>query len=90
VLCPVGTGPRAGAAQLNFGLDSLITSLRAMGHIAPAFGGCAGNVNQTPLPLLGNPGSTGSFRVDLTTFDLEGGADKLRLQDAAADVVERI
>jgi gamma-glutamyltranspeptidase / glutathione hydrolase len=85
----VGTGAGAGAAQLNFGLHSLIMSLRAMGHVAPAFGGCAGNLNQTPLPLLNNLGSTGSFGVDLTSFDLEGGADKLRFPDAAADVVER-
>jgi gamma-glutamyltranspeptidase len=79
----------SGAAQLNFGFDSLITSLRAMGHVGSAFGGCADNLNRTPLPLLGNLGSTGSFEVDLDSFQLVGGADTLRLPDAAAVVVER-
>lgn len=78
-----------GAAQLNFGLDHLITPLRDMGHVASMFGGCADNMNRTPLPLLNNVGSTGSFGVDLETFDLLGAADTARFPDAAVAVVER-
>jgi gamma-glutamyltranspeptidase/glutathione hydrolase len=80
---------KEGAAQLNFGLDSQIMPLRAMGHVGPSFGGCADNLNRTALPLLGNLGSTGSFGVELTNFQLMGGADGLRLPDAATVVVER-
>lgn len=78
-----------GDVQLNFGFDSLIASLRTMGHVSSDFGGCAGNVNRTPLPLLGNLGSTGSFGVDLASFGLSAGADTLRFPDAAAVVVKR-
>ena len=90
----------SGAAQLNVGLDQLIAPLRAMGHIARVtFGGCADNVNQRPLLPFGptvvggppgpNVGSTGSFGVDLDTFDLVGGVDKSRLDEAATLVVGR-
>jgi gamma-glutamyltranspeptidase / glutathione hydrolase len=79
----------SGAAQVNFGLDALITPLRAMGHVAPVFGGCADNLNRTPLPPLNNLGSTGSFGVDLQSFELTGGADSTRFPDASAAVVER-
>jgi gamma-glutamyltranspeptidase/glutathione hydrolase len=81
---------KSGAAQLNIGLDHLIGPVRAMGHIAPVpFGGCADNLNRTPLPLLRNLGSTGSFGVRLEGFDLIGGADTLRFPDASTVVVER-
>jgi len=87
----------SGAAQLNFGFDHLITPLRDMGHVARVtFGGCAENLNRTPLPpfspgVTGGPnvGSTGSFGVDLDAFELIGGADTSRLSDAATVVVER-
>jgi gamma-glutamyltranspeptidase / glutathione hydrolase len=86
----------SGAAQLNIGLNNLIAPVRAMGHVSPAFGGCAENLNQTALPpftpgVAGGPnvGSTGTFGVDLTSFDLAGGVDATRLADAAAVVVER-
>jgi len=40
----------SGAAQLNFGLDHLITPLRDMGHIARVmFGGCADNMSRMAL-----------------------------------------
>lgn len=76
-----------GAAALNFGLDSLIGPLRAMGHVAA--GGCAGSVQLAPLPPLNNLGSTGSFGVDLQSYTLTGGADNTRFPDATALVVER-
>jgi gamma-glutamyltranspeptidase/glutathione hydrolase len=84
----------SGAAQLNFGFDHLITPLRDMGHIARAmFGGCADNLNRTPLlPFFnGEPrvGSTGSFGVDLENFGLLGGVDGTRFPDASTVVVER-
>jgi gamma-glutamyltranspeptidase/glutathione hydrolase len=79
----------SGAAQLNLGLDHLIAPVRAMGHIGPAFGGCADNLNRTPLPLLGNVGSTGSFGVELDEFELVGGADTARFPDATTTVLER-
>ena len=78
-----------GAAQLNFGFDHLIQPVRAMGHIGRTFGGCADNLNQTPLPLLGNVGSTGSFGVELDNFKLIGGADTARFPDATTTVLER-
>lgn len=78
-----------GAAQLNFGLDHLITPLRTMGHVAANFGGCADNLNRTPLPPLLNLGSTGSFGVDLANFGLSGGQDGARFPDATTVVVER-
>ncbi|HEX2291720.1 MAG TPA: gamma-glutamyltransferase [Gaiellaceae bacterium] len=78
-----------GAAQLNFGLDHLITPLREMGHVGPAFGGCADNMNRTPLPPLLNVGSAGSFGVDLQSFALAGGVDSARFPDASTVVVER-
>jgi gamma-glutamyltranspeptidase / glutathione hydrolase len=80
----------SGAAQLNFGLDHLINQVRDMGHIAPVpFGGCADNLNRTPLPLLRNLGSASSFGVQLDRFDLIGGADGLRFPDASTVVVQR-
>ena len=79
----------SGAAQLNFGLDHLITPLRTMGHVSSAFGGCADNVNRTPLPPLLNLGSTGSFGVDLADFGLSGGQDGARFPDATTVVIER-
>jgi hypothetical protein len=77
-----------GSAQLNLGFASLIEPLRAMGHRSSAFGGCAGNVNRTPL---GPPafGSTGSFGVELGDFSLVGGEDSTRLPDATTVVVKR-
>jgi hypothetical protein len=60
-----------------------------MGHVGSAFGGCADNLNRTPLPPLNNPGSTSSFGVDLQSFQLTGGADTTRFPDATALVVER-
>lgn len=77
-----------GDAQLNLGFASLIEPLRAMGHRSAAFGGCAGNVNRTPL---GPPafGSTGSFSVELENFSLVRGEDSARLPDATTVVVER-
>jgi gamma-glutamyltranspeptidase/glutathione hydrolase len=88
----------SGAAQLNFGLHDLIMPLRDMGHIGrPA--GCADNMNRMALPPYTPPGttmppgpnvgSTGSFGVDLETFDLSGGEDKTRVSDASTVVVER-
>jgi gamma-glutamyltranspeptidase / glutathione hydrolase len=83
----------SGAAQLNFGLDHLIASVRAMGHVSPAFGGCAENLNRTPLPPFSqggpNVGSTGSFGVDLENFGLLGGVDSTRLPDASTVMLER-
>lgn len=79
----------SGAAALNFGLDHLITPLRTMGHVSPAFGGCAENVSRTPLPPLLNLGSTGSFGVDLSDFGLSGGQDGTRFPDATTVVIER-
>jgi gamma-glutamyltranspeptidase/glutathione hydrolase len=79
----------AGAAQLNVGLDHLIAPLRAMGHVSPANGGCADNLNRTPLPPLLNLGSAASFGVDLADFGLVGGEDSTRFPDAATVVVER-
>ena len=81
-----------GATQLNLGFDQLITPLRAMGHVSAQFGGCAENVNRTPLPPRNpqpNVGSVGSFGVDLDTFELAGGADVSRFPDASTVVVER-
>jgi gamma-glutamyltranspeptidase/glutathione hydrolase len=83
------TATAAGAAAANFGLESAIPALRAMGHVSSAFGGCAENVARVLNPLLFNLGSTGSFGVKLAGFDLEGAADTLRFPDAAAAVVER-
>ena len=86
----------SGAAQLNVGLEGLITPLRDMGHVArPA--GCAESMNRTPLPpytpsgpqVGPNVGSTGSFGVDLETFALSGGEDRTRVSDASTVVVER-
>ncbi|HKF13708.1 MAG TPA: hypothetical protein VKB13_00590 [Gaiellaceae bacterium] len=91
----------SGAAQLNFGLDHLITPLRDMGHIARVmFGGCADNMNRMALlpygptagpgsPPAPNVGSTGSFGVDLGTFALLKAEDRTRVVDASAAVVER-
>jgi gamma-glutamyltranspeptidase len=79
----------SGAVQLNLGLDSLITPLRTIGHVGPAFGGYADNLNRTPLPPLNNLGSTSSFGVDLQSYELTGGADSTRFPDASALVVER-
>src|SRR5215211_7059066 len=87
----------SGAAQLNFGLDHLIPSVRAMGHLSPANGGCAGDLNRTALPPYvpsGNQigptvGSASSFGVDLATFGLAGGADATRVSDASTAVVAR-
>jgi gamma-glutamyltranspeptidase / glutathione hydrolase len=88
-----------GAAQLNFGLDDLIAAVRAMGHLSPMNGGCAGDLNRMALPPYTPPGSTmppgpnvgstGSFGVDLETFALSGGEDKTRVSDASTVVVER-
>lgn len=89
----IWTQSASGAAQLNFGLDHLITPLRDMGHISRVFGGCAENMNRTALlPFAAggpNVGSTGSFGVDLETFGLLGGLDGTRFPDAATTVVER-
>jgi gamma-glutamyltranspeptidase/glutathione hydrolase len=85
----IWTTTAAGAAQLNFGLDHLITPLREMGHIHPNFGGCADNLNRTPLPPLLNLGSTGSFGVDLGDFSLLAGEDGTRWPDASTVVVGR-
>ena len=79
----------SGAAQLNLGFAALINPLRDMGHIGPAFGGCADNLNRTAVPPLFNLGSTSSFGIDLSDFDLLGGADTARWPDAATVVVER-
>jgi gamma-glutamyltranspeptidase/glutathione hydrolase len=86
----------SGAAQLNFGFDHLITPLRAMGHIARTFGGCADNLNRTALPPFtpgpaGSPnvGSAGSFGVELDDFDLVGGEDRSRVSEASTIVVQR-
>jgi gamma-glutamyltranspeptidase / glutathione hydrolase len=86
----------SGAAQLNIGLDQLIPSVRAMGHLSPMNGGCAGDLNRIALPpftpgaqFTPNVGSTGSFGVDLADFGLLGGVDATRLAEAATVVVER-
>ena len=69
-----GSSPlRSGAVEPRAS-TTLIKPLRDMGHIGPAFGGCADNLNQTPLPPLFNLGSTSSFGIDLSDFDLLGGA----------------
>jgi gamma-glutamyltranspeptidase/glutathione hydrolase len=81
-----------GASQLNFGFDQVIAPLRAMGHVSSQFGGCAENVNRTPLPPRNpqpNVGSAGSFGVDLDTFELAGAADVSRFPDASTVVVAR-
>ena len=84
-----------GAAQLNFGLDSLIAPVRAMGHLLP----CSQNLNLTPLLPYGptipggppgpNVGSAGSFGVDLDSFTLAGGEDSARVSEATTTVVAR-
>jgi gamma-glutamyltranspeptidase/glutathione hydrolase len=86
----------SGAAQLNVGLDQLIPPVRAMGHLSPMNGGCAGDLNRTALPpftpgaqFTPNVGSTGSFGVDFADFGLVGGVDATRLPEAATVVVER-
>ena len=60
-----------------------------MGHVSSAFGGCADNVNRTPLPPILNLGSTGSFGVDLADFRLAGGQDGARFPDATTVIVAR-
>ena len=84
----IWTSVANGDAQLNLGLSTLIDPLRAMGHRASAFGGCAGNVNRTALGGLAT-GSTGSFAVDLADFALDGGEDSARFPDANTVVVSR-
>jgi gamma-glutamyltranspeptidase / glutathione hydrolase len=77
-----------GDAAVNPGFQALIQPLRDMGHIAPTFGGCAGNVAK--VPTGGSAiGSTGSFEVDLGTFDLAGAQDNVRFPDAKTVVVTR-
>lgn len=89
----IWTQSASGAAQLNFGLDHLITPLREMGHISRAFDGCAENLNRTPLlPFASgvpNVGSAGSFGVQLDGFALLGGVDGTRFPDASTMIVER-
>jgi gamma-glutamyltranspeptidase/glutathione hydrolase len=84
----IWTAVANGDAAVNPGFQSLIVPLRAMGHRAPATGGCAGNV--APNPTGGTAiGSTGSFGVNLSDFGLVGGEDSGRFPDAKTTVVER-
>lgn len=77
-----------GDAAVNPGLAEQIVPLRAMGHRPSNFGGCAGAM--APNPAGGTAiGSTGSFGVNLSAFELGGGQDSIRFPDATTVVVER-
>ncbi len=77
-----------GDAAVNPGFQAVIQPLRDIGHIAPTFGGCAGNVARVPTGGTAI-GSTGSFEVNLGTFDLAGGQDNVRFPDATTTVLTR-
>jgi gamma-glutamyltranspeptidase len=77
-----------GDAAVNPGFQAVIQPLRDIGHIAPTFGGCAGNVAKVPTGGTAI-GSTGSFEVNLGTFDLAGGQDNVRFPDATTTVLTR-